>query len=51
MKTDSALAVSFRHYGGSAPENYERCFVPTIGDASATALLDVARLRNERGQT
>jgi hypothetical protein len=51
MKTDSALAVSFRHYCGSAPENYERCFVPTIGDAYATALLDVARLHNEGGQT
>jgi ubiquinone/menaquinone biosynthesis C-methylase UbiE len=44
MKTDSAPAVSFRHYGGSAPENYERYFVPTIGAAWATALLDVAGL-------
>ena len=44
MKPDSAPAVSVRHYGGSAPENYERYFVPTIGDAYATALLDVAGL-------
>jgi len=46
MKTDSGPAVSFRHYGGSAPENYERYFVPTIGDAYATALLDVAGLQS-----
>jgi len=44
MKTDSAPAVSFRDYGGKAPENYERYFVPTIGAACATALVDVAGL-------
>ena len=44
MKTYSTPAVSFRHYGGTAPENYERYFVPTIGAAWATALLEVAGL-------
>lgn len=32
-------------YGGSAAENYERYFVPTIGAPIATALLEVAALR------
>ena len=41
----SATAVSFRQYGGNAAENYERYFVPTIGMAWATALLDVVELR------
>ena len=46
MNTRSAPAVSFAKYGGNAEENYERYFVPTIGDAWATALLDVAGLRS-----
>jgi ubiquinone/menaquinone biosynthesis C-methylase UbiE len=46
MKTDSMSAVSFSHYGGTAPENYERYFVPTIGAAWAAALLEVAGLRS-----
>ena len=48
MKTDSTpevgfygAEVSFSHYGGKPPENYERYFVPTIGAAWATALLEV----------
>jgi ubiquinone/menaquinone biosynthesis C-methylase UbiE len=40
----SATAVSFKQYGGNAAENYERYFVPTIGMAWATALLDAAEL-------
>ena len=44
MKTDSAPEVSFSHYGGKPPENYERYFVPTIGAAWATALLEVSGL-------
>ena len=44
MKTDSTPEVSFNHYGGKPAENYERYFVPTIGAAWATALLDVAGL-------
>jgi ubiquinone/menaquinone biosynthesis C-methylase UbiE len=40
-----ATAVSFKQYGGNAAENYERYFVPTIGMAWATALLDAAELR------
>ena len=46
MNTRSEPAVSFRNYAGDAAENYERYFVPTIGDAWATALLDVAGLRS-----
>ena len=37
-------AFSFKRYGGNAAENYERYFVPTIGMAWATALLDAAEL-------
>jgi ubiquinone/menaquinone biosynthesis C-methylase UbiE len=40
----SATAVSFKQYRGNAAENYERYFVPTIGMAWATALLDAAEL-------
>ena len=40
----SATAVSFEQYRGNAAENYERYFVPTIGMAWATALLDAAEL-------
>ncbi len=32
-------------YGGSAPENYERYFVPTIGAPLANDLIDIAALR------
>jgi SAM-dependent methyltransferase len=46
MNSKAAAAVSFRSYGGSAPENYERYFVPTIGTAFATALVDAAELRS-----
>lgn len=41
--------VSFKQYVGNAAENYERYFVPTIGMAFASALLDTAALhRGER---
>lgn len=36
---------SFETYGGSAPENYERYFVPAIGAPLATDLIQVAQLR------
>jgi ubiquinone/menaquinone biosynthesis C-methylase UbiE len=45
MSRKAAPAVSFRSYGGSAPENYERYFVPTIGKAFAESLLDAAALQ------
>ena len=45
MNSRSDPAVSFRNYVGNAAENYELYFVPTIGDAWARALLDVALLR------
>ena len=38
----SGPRVSFDTYGGSAPENYERYFVPVIGTPFAAALIDVA---------
>jgi ubiquinone/menaquinone biosynthesis C-methylase UbiE len=45
----SWTAVSFEQYRGNAAENYERYFVPTIGMAFATALLEAAGLqRGER---
>jgi hypothetical protein len=34
-----------RAYGGSAPENYERYFVPVIGAPLAADLIDTAALR------
>ena len=40
----STTAVSYEHYGGNAAENYERYFVPTIGMAWATVLLDAVEL-------
>lgn len=36
--------ASFESYGGSAPENYERYFVPAIGAPLATDLIDLAAL-------
>src|SRR5215207_5507218 len=36
---------SFKHFGGSAPENYERFFVPAIPAPLATELIDIAALR------
>lgn len=44
MKTESTTAVGFMNYAGEPPKNYERYFVPTIGTAWATALLEVAGL-------
>jgi ubiquinone/menaquinone biosynthesis C-methylase UbiE len=43
--TTPTQAVSFKSYGGTAPENYERYFVPTIGTRFATELLDAAALQ------
>jgi ubiquinone/menaquinone biosynthesis C-methylase UbiE len=37
--------VSYRDYSGTAAENYQRYFVPAIGEPAAAALLDVADLR------
>ena len=42
--SSATSSVSFKQYGGNAAENYERYFVPTIGTAFATALLDAAGL-------
>lgn len=36
---------SFETYGGSAPENYERYFVPAIGAPLAAPLVDLASLQ------
>ena len=38
-------AVSFRNYGGSAPENYEKYFVPAVALPFAADLLEAAALR------
>ncbi|MPZ74574.1 MAG: methyltransferase domain-containing protein [Nitriliruptorales bacterium] len=43
--SDSRTTVSFTTYGGSAPENYERYFVPAIGEPVARDLIDRAGLR------
>src|SRR5919202_168929 len=49
MSTDVSSAAgqmpSFEIYSGTAPENYERYFVPAIGAPLAAELLDVAALR------
>lgn len=37
--------VSYKTYGGSAPDNYERYFVPAIGGPLARDLVDRAALR------
>ena len=36
--------TSFKHFGGSAPENYEQFFVPVIAAPLATDLIDIAAL-------
>jgi SAM-dependent methyltransferase len=36
--------VSYKHFGGSAPENCQRYFVPVIGAPLATDLVAVAAL-------
>jgi ubiquinone/menaquinone biosynthesis C-methylase UbiE len=43
--TRTAGANAFQAYGGSAPENYERYFVPAIGEPFAADLIDAAALR------
>jgi ubiquinone/menaquinone biosynthesis C-methylase UbiE len=40
----TGLVPSFEAYGGSAPENYERYFVPAIGAPLAVDLVEVAAL-------
>lgn len=49
MSTDASSAAgqipSFENYSGTAPENYERYFVPAIGAPLAAELVDVAALR------
>jgi SAM-dependent methyltransferase len=48
-QVSTTTAVSFKHYGGNAAENYQRYVVPTIGLPFATASLDAAGLhRGER---
>jgi SAM-dependent methyltransferase len=37
--------ASYRNYSGTAAENYQRDFVPAIGEPVSTALLEAARLR------
>src|SRR5919106_2120986 len=37
--------TSFEYFGGSAPENYDRFFVPVIATPLATNLIDTAALR------
>lgn len=41
---EQVAAPSFQSYGGTAPENYERYFVPAIGLPLATALVESAAL-------
>jgi ubiquinone/menaquinone biosynthesis C-methylase UbiE len=41
-RPDTASVPSFQAYAGTAPENYERYFVPAIGRPLAGALVDVA---------
>ncbi|HEX6652686.1 MAG TPA: methyltransferase domain-containing protein [Thermoleophilaceae bacterium] len=41
---ERVAAPSFHSYGGTAPENYERYFVPAIGLPLATALVESAAL-------
>jgi len=43
--SQNRTTVSFTTCGGSAPENYERYFVPAIGEPVARDLLDRAALR------
>src|SRR5215208_1955697 len=49
MSTDMSIAAgqipSYENYSGTAPENYERYFVPAIGAHLAAKLVDVAALR------
>lgn len=41
----TSRAQFFERYGGTAPENYERFFVPAIGAPLAADLIDAAALR------
>lgn len=41
---EQVATPSFHTYGGTAPENYERHFVPAIGFPLATELVEAARL-------
>ena len=43
--SDSRTAVTYKSFEGSAPENYERYFVPAIGEPLARELVDRAALR------
>ncbi|MBW3660783.1 MAG: methyltransferase domain-containing protein [Gemmatimonadetes bacterium] len=45
-KAGTAGTPSFETYGGSAPENYERYFVPAIGAPLAAPLVDLASLQS-----
>ena len=41
---EQVATPSFHTYGGTAPENYERYFVPAIGLPLATELVETALL-------
>jgi SAM-dependent methyltransferase len=41
----SAAVPSFKAYAGTGPEDYERYFVPAIGQPLANALADIAAVR------
>ena len=44
-RPDIAAVPSFEAYAGTAPENYQRYFVPAIGRPLADALVDLAGVR------
>jgi ubiquinone/menaquinone biosynthesis C-methylase UbiE len=43
--SNTSAAPSFEAYAGTGPENYERYFVPAIGQPLANALVDLAAVR------
>lgn len=45
----TTTTVSFETYGGSAPENYQRYFVPAIGEPLARDLVAVAGIGAANG--
>jgi len=45
LSSPAGQIPSFENYTGTAPENYERYFVPAIGASLAAELVDVAALR------
>ncbi|MDP8961336.1 MAG: hypothetical protein M3N32_06970 [Actinomycetota bacterium] len=43
--TGTPQTATYETYAGSAPENYERYFVPAIGEPIARDLINAADLR------